>query len=596
MEKVLKDKFGFNSFRHPQKEIIENVLKKRDQIAIMATGKGKSICYQFPPVYLNKTAIIISPLISLQDDQSLSLSEKDIPVVVLNSNLKGNKRTITFQQVKENYYRIVFITPEFLDTQQEFLRELTDICLIAVDEAHCISSYGHNFRPSYRKLSIIRLLFPDVPIIALTATATPEVKQDIITQLKLKKVVETQTSFDRANIYLECRKKTENTINDIKPLLDLDNSNIIYCLTRKDTEEVAEELNNAGIKSGIYHAGLSTKIRQECHIDFSYDRVKVIVASIAFGMGIDKPNIRTIIVYGCPQDIESMYQQIGRAGRDGLPSRAFIFYSDKDYYVNKSLLEHLQNVNYKQHKMALLGKIFKFVKIQECRRKFIMEYFGEKLVDFPELCCDNCHTEKDKFKKLCIDLTAEYNLLKSLLNKVSLGINKISLILVGSNNQIITPKLKKLSEYGKGNNYSSKWWCGFIELLLEKDYVVKSLGEFPVLSLNKELEDNLLLIPNKTMNKETEVVKVNQIEGNVSEKELYNLLMNVRDELSQKYNIPPASIVSDTTIKSMCHNKPITDKEFLKLDGVDITRLKKYGSSFIETIKNYNSFNSMFKN
>lgn len=598
MQEALKKYFGFNSFRDPQETIIRKLIEdKKDTLAIMPTGKGKSLCYQFPAVYLKKTALIFSPLISLQDDQVMGLNEKGISATVLNSNLRGAKRDKIMKDIMANEYRLVFITPEFVSGYSDYLENLYDqghICLIGVDEAHSISTWGHSFRSEYRNLHTLRAIMPDVPMLAVTATATENVRKDIITQLCLKKPFEITTSFDRPNIFIAVREKSDPE-KDILPLLDLNASNIIYTITRDDAEKLNETLRENKISSQVYHAGMTDKKRKEVHHAFIFDECKVIIGTIAFGMGIDKPNIRNVIVYGCPSDIETMYQEIGRAGRDGLPSNAYIFFTKKDFVIHKFLIEKIKENQYQSIKVGLLKKIGDFLKISGCRRNYILNYFGKNENVENSHCCDNCEAMKTKVKILGKDYTKEKDLVIKAITKLGVGANKICDTLVGSNAQTIQPWMKKLDFYGAGSDHSKSWWMGFLTLLEENSKIVyhkpEGFNGF-VLKVGENTDGTFIAVANQQMVREEQDLKVNKVTI-VDEDELYKLIIKIRDELSVKHSVPPVAILPDTAVIGLWKNKPENEKDFLKINGVNKLISSKYGPKFIEVIKTWKGFNSM---
>jgi RecQ family ATP-dependent DNA helicase len=598
MQEALKKYFGFNSFRDPQETIIRKLIEdKKDTLAIMPTGKGKSLCYQFPAVYLKKTALIVSPLISLQDDQVMGLVEKGISATVLNSNLRGAKRDKIMKDVMANEYRLVFITPEFVSGYSDYLENLYDqghICLIGIDEAHSISTWGHSFRSEYRNLHTLRSIMPGVPMLAVTATATDNVRKDIITQLCLKNPFEITTSFDRPNIFIAVREKSDPE-KDILPLLDLNASNIIYTITRDDAEKLNDTLRANKINSQVYHAGMTDKKRKEVHHAFIFDECKVIIGTIAFGMGIDKPNIRNVIVYGCPSDIETMYQEIGRAGRDGLPSNAYIFFTKKDFIIHKFLIEKIKENQYQSTKVGLLKKIGDFLKISGCRRNYVLNYFGKnENVDNPH-CCDNCEAMKTKVKILGRDYTKEKDLVIKAVVKLSVGANKICDTLVGSNAQTIQPWMKKLDFYGAGNEHNKSWWMGFLGLLEENGKVLyhkpEGFNGF-ILKAGENTDGTFIAVANQQMVREEQDLKVNKVTV-VDEDELYKLIIKIRDELSVKHAVPPVAILPDTAVIGLWKNKPENEKEFLKINGVNKLISSKYGPKFIEAIKTWKAFNTM---
>lgn len=489
--RVLRTKFGHSAFRPMQWKIVRSILEdKRDNCVVMATGYGKSLCYQYPPVYTGKTAVVVSPLISLMEDQVRGLAAANIPACFLGSAQSRQDQVVNDLLAGE--YRVLYITPEFAESNLSLpktLDERVGITLFAIDEAHCVSQWGHDFRNSYRKLGALRQSFPHVPFLALTATATPNVREDIVCALSLKDVVLTCTSFDRPNLYLDVRRKGA-MIDDLRNVIPKDGSpTIVYCSTRGTTEEVNKLLHNLGIKCALYHAGLSLEERKRSHTMFLEDKVQVVVATVAFGMGIDKPDVRRIVHYGAPRDIESYYQEIGRAGRDGLPSTCIVFFSNADLVTNKYFLKDISNPLFLQHKTDMLNKMQHYLSSTRCRRKLLLAHFAGAEADtvggVPH-CCDNCtrrlNQDKTKDAKQVqtnkdgkTNYTKEARLLFDVImgTKQRYGINVPIAVLRGSGSQKVPDYLKKSIYFGTGKHKTEAFWKAFARLLQSEGYLLE---------------------------------------------------------------------------------------------------------------------------
>lgn len=479
---LLKMVYGYDSFRPKQYEIINRIICGEDICAILPTGYGKSACFQIPALYLDKPAIIISPLISLMDDQRLILEELGISSCCYNSNVVDKYQMR--KDILQCKYKFIYITPESIvnANMRDFLIKLDDIqgiSLIAIDEAHCISSYGFDFRKSYRDLTFFKDILPNIPILAVTATATNIVGKDICKVLGFKNNNPIKTSFDRPNLYLEIRQKGKNIGSDIVPIIkEYDGKSIIiYCLTKKETSKVAEILGIHKIKCGIYHAGLDVESKTNAHHDFIKGKIKIIAATIAFGMGINKSDVRVIIHYGAPKNIEGYYQEIGRAGRDGEKAFCYAFYNIRDFKMQEGFIESINDRTYKENQLKLLKQMEKYMRTTQCRRQILLEYFDddtENKCNFCDNCCDvhkqtsieNITTEQDvqKEAKLLIDL------IESIKSR-NFGIGMYINILRGSTSKNITSIMRKSNFYGAGKHRSITWWKEVSNNLIEQGFL-----------------------------------------------------------------------------------------------------------------------------
>ena len=468
---ILKKYFGHNSLKKEQFEIIYNLInKKKDVCAILATGYGKSLCYQLPLLITNKSVIVVSPLISLMKDQRMSMERLNIPVCCFNSDHKFSEKLKHKTNILNGNHSLIYMTPEYLMECEDFIKELSeDIALVCIDEAHCISSWGNDFRQSYSKLNIIKEWIPNVPVLAVTATASSRVRNDICKLLSLENPVMIIGTFDRPNLYIKISVKGNSVKTDLSDLLEKFKNEyiIIYCKTREDTEKTALVINELGILCFAYHAGLSNSDRDTIQTNFNNGLYKCIVATIAFGMGINVPNIRLVVHYSCPKNLESYYQEIGRAGRDGKNSECHLFYSIKDFILNRFFIKDIKNVKYREYQEQEIRNIQKYVYTTECRRKILLNNFGENMIS-----CNNCDNCKKKIILEKSDFTVQSHKILSLISllKGKFGRGIYINILRGSTAKNVSA-YRDLEAYDSGKDYSTNFLKALIRILINNEYL-----------------------------------------------------------------------------------------------------------------------------
>jgi ATP-dependent DNA helicase RecQ len=578
----LKENFGFEKFRPNQEDIINCILSGEDTLAIMPTGGGKSICFQLPALVLPGITIVISPLIALMKDQVDSLKANGIAACYINSSQSSEEQQSHIQNLKDNKVKLVYVAPESLSYLENAFSQIT-ISLIAIDEAHCISAWGHDFRPAYTNLGYLKNRFPSTPILALTATADKATRTDISDQLNLTNPKTFVASFDRKNLSLEVRP----ALDRVKQIMDFikDKPNecgIVYCLSRKTTEELAEKLQKIGIKAKAYHAGLDNKIRSKTQDEFINDDCQVVCATIAFGMGIDKSNVRWVIHYNLPKNIEGYYQEIGRAGRDGLPSETVLFESYGDVIQLQKFASEGLNA---EVQLAKLERMKQYADALSCRRKILLSYFGELVT---ENCgnCDICKNPPAFFDGTIIAQKA----LSAVMRLQELeALPVIVDFLRGSKNASIYDKgYQNLKTYNVGADISWHDWNQYIIQLINLGYCEIAFHQQNKIKLTafakKVLFEGEKVQLTTVIKFNAEKAEINQAKSRTSANSLFEILRKLRSEIAKEEEVPAYIIFNDATLKQMEIQRPMSDDEFLAIDGVGKAKLEKYGDTFIKAI------------
>ncbi len=591
---VLKKSFGFEAFRPMQGKIIQAVYQQQDALVLMPTGGGKSICFQIPAITLPGTCVVISPLISLMKDQVEALQANGIRAAFLNSSLPGGDQQATENLFCQGELDLLYVSPEKL-LSPSFLSMLgrVRLNLFAIDEAHCISSWGHDFRPEYTRLITLRKKFPDIPLIALTATADKVTRRDIIRQLGLREPAVFIDSFDRPNLYLEVRPGQQRKQQIIRFLeKHPDQSGIIYCLSRKSTERIAESLTDKGFRAEAYHAGLSDRDRSAVQERFTMDETPIICATIAFGMGIDKSNVRWVIHYNLPKNLESYYQQIGRAGRDGVRADTMLFYSYGDVAVLKDIFGDNEG-DREEVKLAKLQRMQEFAESLNCRRRTLLAYFGQ---EYSGQCghCDICRHPPQYFdgtRQAQMALSAVYRLREKEATRMVIN------VLRGSGARDLLDKgYQHIKTYGVGRKIPFSEWQYYVRQLLNMGYLELAYDEGLALKLTPasqrvlfegEKVDLVRLETQKQRDEsEREKIKKRPARQRVRD-ELFTHLRELRTRLAREQGIPPYVVFSDATLEQMAAEKPLNPEQMRAISGVGEKKLASYGEIFLDTIRNY---------
>ena len=590
----LKEYFGFDNFKGNQEQIIKNVLAGNNTFVLMPTGGGKSLCYQLPALILDGTAIVISPLIALmknQVDAMRSFSASEGVAHFMNSSLSKNDILKVKEDVLSGKTKLLYVAPESLTKESniEFLRKV-HISFFAVDEAHCISEWGHDFRTEYRKIRPIVEQIGKAPIIALTATATPKVQHDIQKNLDMLDAQVFKSSFNRYNLYYEVRPKVDPTKDIIKFIKNNEGkSGIIYCLSRKKVEELTEVLCVNGIKAASYHAGMDASARSANQDKFLMEEVNVIVATIAFGMGIDKPDVRFVIHYDIPKSLEGYYQETGRAGRDGGEGYCLTFYSYKDIQKLEKFMQGKPIAEQEIGKQLLMETV-SYAETSLCRRKVLLHYFGENYDEENCGACDNCLFPKKEFegKEYLIDAL---NAILEVKEKFKVD-HMVNILLGETDSMIKSYHHDELESFGVGSEKNAQFWNMVFRRALIANYIEKDIEQYGVIKLTekgheflKEPKDFMLMEDHNFEESEEKL----QEKGGVSalDNTLFAILKDLRKKIAKKNNLPPYVIFQDPSLEDMCTNYPITLEELANIQGVGTGKAQKYGQEFVEVIKQY---------
>jgi len=592
---LLKEVFGYDEFRPFQEEIINRTLEGKDSFVLMPTGGGKSMCFQIPALCLEGITIVVSPLISLMKDQVQALKSNGIKADFFNSSISPQEENEVIDKAMKGEIQLLYLSPEKLISESNsWLKEL-NIKLVAIDEAHCVSMWGHDFRPEYTQLKVFRNSLPEVPFMALTATADKSARQDIEQQLGLKESKLFISSFDRKNLSIEVRGQVpkKKKLQEISKFVEgkRGESGIVYCLSRKNTEEVAQYLSEEGHSVEFYHAGMNPEDRERVQTEFINDDTKIIVATIAFGMGIDKSNVRWVIHYNLPKNLEGYYQEIGRAGRDGLPSETRLYYNMRDFVLYSQFADDGANSSMQKEK---LNRMLQFAEAKSCRRKILLSYFGEHLTQN----CGNCDVCENPPKDFDGTILAQKALSGIARMGEKEGITILINVLRGSNNAEVHEKnFAQLKTYGVGKDISFFDWRdyiiqlanqGLIEIMYSENSALKisTLGK-KVLKGEKKIKLTYPVTAEERKTKKPKALRMVD-EGEVNE-DLFKELKKLRYSISREENVPAYIIFNDKSLKSMAIYLPVTENQFLAISGVGMNKMQEYGEEFMEVIRKFKS-------
>lgn len=590
--KALKQYFGYEAFRPMQDQIIQTIYNKQDCVVLMPTGGGKSMCFQIPAVTMEGLCVVVSPLISLMKDQVDGLNANGIPAAYMNSTLTGGDQITIENEIMNGKTKLLYVSPERLLSSGffSFLKRV-NLSLIAIDEAHCISQWGHDFRPEYTKLKFLKQQFGETPIVALTATADRVTRNDIVKQLELVNPETFIASFDRPNLSLTVGPG-RNKLQQIKDFVKArkGESGIIYCLSRRSTEELAEKVKAFGVQAAYYHAGMTSTDRSRIQDAFVNDQIPIICATVAFGMGIDKSNVRWIIHHSLPKNMEAFYQQIGRAGRDGLPSDTLLFYSFGDIIVLRKFIEESSQAELLE---AKLKRMQQYAESYICRRKILLSYFNEHL----ENDCGNCDVCKNPPEHF--DGTILTQKVLSAISRLNqrVGMTMVIDVLRGSGRkEIIQRNYHKIKTYGAGANLSTREWQQFILQMINMGFIEVAYDDFNVLRLTPESKDvlyagkkvNLVRLSHITQKtKEKKQTKKTKQKHSIVRDELFEVLRQLRRSIAMKKRVPPYLVFNDATLSEMSRLRPTNAEEMAEISGVGEKKLQQFGKVFINAIQTY---------
>ncbi len=593
---TLADVFGYPEFRPHQAEIIDWVAAGNDAFVLMPTGGGKSLCFQIPALHRSGTAVVVSPLISLMKDQVDALRANGVAAEVLNSSLSAEDSSAVYERLRAGEIDLLYVSPERL-VMDGFLQMLSrmKIALFAIDEAHCVSQWGHDFRPEYVQLSCLRERFPDIPIVALTATADEQTRLDVLRQLGLSGARMFVTGFDRPNIRYAAEYKTKPAVQLMEFIKQHEGeSGIVYALSRKRVADVADRLRDAGVRAAAYHAGMNAVARARVQDAFMGDRLDVVVATVAFGMGIDKPDVRFVVHYDMPKSIEGYYQETGRAGRDGLPADALMLWSMQDVMTSKGFIDAVANDEQRRIETHKLNAMVGFAEALSCRRRALLGYFGEEL---PGDCgnCDVCSAPPETY-----DATVDAQKALSAVWRLNerFGLGYVVDVLRGSENQrILSNGHDSLSVYGVGQEYSKDEWSAVFRQLIHRGYLRVDVGEYSTLKLNPTAaavlrgEENVRLARPPAPRPKAEKVpksakraKALALETD-EQTELFERLRELRREIAAERSVPAYVVFADAALADMARRAPADAEEFLEVSGVGKAKLAQYGEVFLQAIR-----------
>lgn len=587
--RILKETFGHEKFRSFQEEVVDNIINKKDVLTILPTGGGKSLCYQLPAMLMNGITIVISPLIALMQDQVKALNDLNLKSAMINSSNDESTNNQIMQDMLNGEYKFIYVAPERF-TSNDFVSVLqrVDINYFVIDEAHCVSAWGHEFRAEYRNLDRLKRFFPNTPIAAFTATATKKVQADISESLNLENPIHFRAKTVRDNLDIKCEPRVSNGKNQILSFLKSHKGlcGIIYTFTRKETESIAEFLRTQGFKAKAYHAGLNPDIKNEVFDDFVYEKIDIVVATIAFGMGIDKSNIRFVIHTSLPKTLENYYQEIGRAGRDGEMSYVYMLYSKGDEVKRKMQIEDAINDEYKQAGLDKLESMYRYCVSNNCRHKIIASYFEDE-IPACETLCDSC--TKGEIQLVDVSVDAQKFLSAVYRSEQRFGQNHVIDILRGSKNQkLLEFGHDKLSVYDIGRDKSKNEWIAIVDKLI--DMQALSLGEFRALKLTNLGMDVLkgnekVLIDNDKLGVVTKYQEEMTTAEESFDETLYTKFKKLRQDIAIEHEVPAYVIFGDKTLKEFSLKLPINKEEILDINGVGLVKYEKYGEAFLNLCK-----------